>query len=218
MSEYEETKRTRLRRYPDFGSYDQATVYSIIDSAPICHISTIVDDSPYTQATVHWRDGDKLYAHGAVKNKMVQAIRAGAEACLSFTHFEGYILTRSAINHAVLYRSVVAFSRGRFIDDLEEKNTHLEAFVESVQPGRWETVRHPTEDELKRTGVVEFELKEVSAKILSKEIAPLVFPGGEMEAEEDATVSPWTGLLPYRLVPEDPIESSEISPRPGKGS
>ena len=99
----------------------------------------------------------------------------------------------------MLYRSVVAFSHGRFVDDLEEKNALLEAFIDSVHPGRWETVRHPTKDELKRTGVVEFELKEVSAKILPREITPLVFPGGEMEAEEDATVSPWTGLVPYRL-------------------
>lgn len=218
MSEFEETRRTHLRRYRDFGSYDKATIYSIVDSAPMCHISTIIDDAPYVQATVHWRDGDKVYAHGAVENKMVKAVRAGAEACLSFTHFDGYVLTRSAINHAVLYRSVVAFSQGRFVDDLEEKNALLEAFIESVHPGRWETVRHPTKDELKRTGVVEFELKEVSAKILPREITPLVFPGGEMEAEEDATVSPWTGIVPYRLVPDDPIDSSDISQPPNERS
>ncbi len=212
MSEFEQTKRTRLRRYPDFGSYDKATVYSIIDDAPLCHISTVVDETPYIQATIHWRDGDKVYAHGAMKNKMVQAIRAGAKACLSFTHFDGYLLTRSAINHAVLYRSVIAFSQGRFIDDLAERNSQLEAFMERVHPGRWETIRHPTEDELKRTGVVEFELTEVSAKILPKEITPLVSPGGEMEAAEDATVSPWTGIIPYRLVADDPIESSEVCP------
>jgi hypothetical protein len=114
----------------------------------------------------------------------------------------------------VIYRSVIAFSRGRVVEDLDEKRALLEKLVERIQPGRWQTLRQPTTEELRQTGVVEFELEEVSAKILPKEIAPLILPGGEMEAEEDASVSPWTGILPYRLVAEEPIPSSEVPPLP----
>lgn len=212
MCKFIPTDRTRVRLHNEFGNYDRDTVYAIIDDAPICHISTVIDGTPYLQATAHWRIDDKIYMHGAVKNKMVKALTKGAEACLAFTHFDGYALARSAYNHAVIYRSVIAFSKGRFVEDLEEKNSILEAFIESVQPDRWKTVRQPTTEELKMTGVVEFELKEVSAKILPQEITPVIFPGGEAEAPEDADYSPWTGVLPYKMVKEAPISSADIPP------
>ena len=121
MSEYPQTDRTRLRLYEDLGTFDKEAIHSIIDETPLCHISVIIDDAPYIQPTTHWRDGDRVFAHGAVKNKMVNAIRNGASACLSFSEFGGFILPRSGFNHAVLYRSATAFSTGRFIEDPEEK-------------------------------------------------------------------------------------------------
>jgi hypothetical protein len=210
------TARSRVRLYKEFGTYDRAEIYSIIDDAPLCHVSVVVKETPYIIPTVHWRIGDKVYIHGAVKNKAIQAIDKGSEACLAFTHFGGYVLTRSAFNHAVVYRSAIAFSKGRFVTDLAEKAKTLEAFVEHIEKGRWAEVRQPTENELKQTGVMEFELNEVSGKVLPTEITPIVFPGGELEVEEDNTVSPWTGILPYRLVKEEPIPSSAIPPLPSE--
>lgn len=214
MAEFEKTARTRLRLYRELGSYDKEQIYSCIDAAHICHVSAIVAGAPYIQTTRHWRIGDNIYMHGAATNKMVDAIRQGAEACLAFSLFDGYALTRSAFNHAVLYRSVVAFSRGRFVEDHDEKREKLRAFIESVEPGRWETIRQPTIAELEMTGVIEFELSEVSAKALLDEITPLIFPGGDFEAEEDATVDPWTGIIPYTLTQGNRVHSRDVPPLP----
>lgn len=211
MSDFEPTERTRLRLYKDFGSYERDKIYAIIDEAHICHVSAIVDGAPYIQATRHWRVGDKVYMHGAVKNKMVNAFRQGGEACLSFSLFDGYCLTRSAFNHAVLYRSAVVFARGRFVEDLNEKREYLRESIERVQPGRWAVVRQPTVEELKMTGVVEFPLVEVSAKALSLEVTPLILPGGELEKEADKDVSPWTGVIPYQLTAKEPIPSADVA-------
>ena len=64
MSDYSPTERTRLRLYHELGSYDRDLVHGIIDEAPMCHISAVVDGSPYIQATVHWREGEKVLVHG----------------------------------------------------------------------------------------------------------------------------------------------------------
>ena len=119
-------------------------------------------------------------------------------------------LTRSAFTHAVLYRSAVVFSRGRFVEDLDEKREHLRRFIESVQPGRWSEIRQPSIEELKMTGIVEFSLSEASGKALSREVTPLIFPGGELEVEADKEVTAWTGIIPFNLTRGSPIASSDI--------
>ena len=159
---YDQTERTRLRLYHDLGTFERDAILAIIDEAPMCSVSVVVDGGPYIQPTVHWRDGDKLFVHGAVKNKMVNAVRNGADACISFAHFDGFILPRSGFNHAVLYRSATLFSIGRFLEDPDEKELRLRQFVEHIQPGRWETIRPPTSNELTQTGIIEFEINEIS--------------------------------------------------------
>jgi len=210
MSDYIQTDRTRLRLYHELGSYDRDFIHNIIDEAPMCHLSAVVDGSPYIQGTVHWRDGEKVMVHGAVKNKMINAIRKGAEACLSFSHFDGYLLPRSGFNHAVLYRSVIAYAMGRFVEDLDEKREMLRLFLENIQPGRWDQIRQPSLDELKQTGIVEFQLGEVSAKSIPREMAPLLMPGGEMEDPADADYNPWTGIIPYELNAREPVSAGEL--------
>ena len=142
---------------------------------------------------------------------MINATRKGAEACLSFSHFDGYLLPRSGFNHAVLYRSVIAYSRGLFVEDLDEKREKLRLFMERIQPGRWEGIRQPSQEELKQTGIVEFELAEVSAKSIPREMAPMLMPGGEMEDPADADYNPWTGIIPYELTAGEPVSAEELS-------
>ncbi len=207
MAEFEQTERTRLRLYHELGTYDKEAIYAIIDETPMCHVSVIIDGHPYIQATVHWRDGDKVFVHGAVKNKMVNAIRKGAKSCISFAHFDGFILPRSGFNHAVLYRSATLFSAGRFIEDATEKEQRLRQFIEYIQPGRWDTIRQPSAKELTQTGIIEFELKEISGKSIPAELVPALMPGGELEDPADADYQPWTGTIPYTLVAGDPEQN-----------
>ena len=206
MSQFEQTERTRLRLYHELGTFDRDELLAIIDEIPMCSVSVVIDNYPYIQPTVHWREGDKVFVHGAVKNKMVNAIRNGAPSCISFAHFDGFILPRSGFNHAVIYRSATLFSTGRFIEDPAEKELRLKQFIEHIQPGRWETIRQPTEKELAQTGIIEFELKEISGKSIPRELVPELMPGGSAEDPADADYQPWTGILPYALVAEEPVE------------
>lgn len=197
MCEYMITKQSRVRLNPELASYDQDTVHDIIDRSKMCHVAVQSSDGPYIQASAHWRVGNKIYVHGAVKNKMLQSLLQNPDACLSFTIFDGYVYARSGFNHAVLYQSVVAYSQGKQITDDLEKLKLLEHYIEYIEPGRWASIRQPSPNELKMTGIVEFELKEVSAKILTLDLAKEILPGGSMEAEEDAAYDPWSGVVKY---------------------
>ncbi len=218
MSDHRKTPYSTVNRNPQAGAYDKSTIHALINSSPFCHVSAQVQKRPYIQATVHWREDDRLYVHGAPKNKMVRAIANGAEAALAFTHFDGYVLARSAFNHAVSYRSVTLFSRGSLVVDLVEKRRILGLFIERISPGRWRFVRQPTENELKMTGVLEFPIEEVSAKLLLQmKQLPDVMPGGKYEIEADQDYSPWTGIHPFELVRKPPLDATAINQAIGEG-
>ena len=211
MCEYVATDSSKVHRNSDFASYNKEVVWNLIDGAPYCHVSATVNGRPYIQPTVHWREDEKLYIHGALKNKMIKAIVKGAEAAIAFTHFDAYIMTASAINHGVSYRSATMFAKGRGILDLDEKERALRLFIERLSPGRWATIRPPTQDELKMTGVVEFPIQEVSAKIMMQGDQVLwVLPGGKYEIAEDKDINAWTGVYPYTLMRKDPLTTEEL--------
>ena len=206
MLDLQKNKRTRLRFSPHLGDYDQATAYQIIDSTPFCHVSALVNGQAYSQATVHWRNNNCVYMHGAVKNQIIQSIASGEPACLSFMHFDGYVMAASAINHAVLYRSVIAYSAGRLITDLEQKEQLLKSYIESIEAGRWEKIRQPSDKELKMTGLVEFDLDTLSIKCITKEDALSYLPGGEYDDPRDSAARAWTGVIPIQLRASQPIQ------------
>jgi hypothetical protein len=54
------TKRTRLARRRDRGTYERETINAILDEAFICHVGFQVDDQPYVVPTVHARIGERL--------------------------------------------------------------------------------------------------------------------------------------------------------------
>jgi nitroimidazol reductase NimA-like FMN-containing flavoprotein (pyridoxamine 5'-phosphate oxidase superfamily) len=58
-------ERTRVRRHPERGAYDRATIDAILDEALICHVGFVVDEQPYVIPTIHARSGDTIYLHGS---------------------------------------------------------------------------------------------------------------------------------------------------------
>jgi Pyridoxamine 5'-phosphate oxidase len=69
--------RTTVKRHPERGEYDRATIDAILDEALICHIGFVVDGQPYVIPTIHARDGDTLYIHGSPASRMLRSIKEG---------------------------------------------------------------------------------------------------------------------------------------------
>lgn len=196
MSQYPITPRTKLVRLPKRGSYDAATIHAILDEAPMCHIGTVLDGLPYVVPATHWRIGEELFVHGATCSRSFKALAEGAEACVTVSLADGWVLARSAFHHSVNYRSVMLFGRARLVTDMTEKSAALLALIDRVQLGRGAVVRPPNANELKATALLAFPLDEVSAKVRM---------GPPVDDAEDMSWPVWAGIIPLTLTAGDPI-------------
>jgi nitroimidazol reductase NimA-like FMN-containing flavoprotein (pyridoxamine 5'-phosphate oxidase superfamily) len=188
--EFSPTTRTTLKRLPKRGSFERRKVYEILDEGFVCHVGFVADEQPFVIPTAYGRSGDELYLHGARASRMLKALSAGADVCVTVTLVDGLVLARSAFHHSINYRSVVVFGRARLVESDEEKARALQAFTEHVMPGRWAEVRWPNAQELAATTVLALSLSEASAKIRT---------GPPIDDEEDYALNVWAGVLPIGI-------------------
>ena len=189
------TTRTSLRRLPRRGSHDRPTIDAILDEALVAHMGFALDGQPFVVPTLHARVGDEVLVHGSAASRALRALAGGAPLCLTVTLIDGLVLARSAFHHSVNYRSVVLLGQARLISDPGEKSAALEAFVERLVPGRWESVRAPTRKELKATRVLALPIDEASAKVRS---------GPPGDDPEDHALDAWAGVVPLALRADAP--------------
>ena len=201
--------RVRLRRKPDRGRYDRATIDGILDAAVVGHVGWVLDGQPYVTPTAIWRQGDRRYWHGSAASRMVRATRGGAAVCITATILDGLVLARSGLDHSVNYRSVMVLGRAYALDDEAETLAALEAFVEHLYPGRWPELRPATSSEIRQTTVLWTDLAEASAKIRAD---------GAHDEPGDETWPAWAGVIPVNLVagtpePDDHVPAGVTAPR-----
>jgi nitroimidazol reductase NimA-like FMN-containing flavoprotein (pyridoxamine 5'-phosphate oxidase superfamily) len=195
--------RTTVKRKPQRGTYDRATIDKILDEGLICHVGFTVDGQTFVLPMIHVRVGDKVYLHGSPASRTLQALTQGAEACLTVTLIDGLVLARSALHHSMNYRSVVLFGRASAVEDPVEKGAALHALTEHLIPGRWADVRVPTERELRQTHVVWLPIEEASAKVRI---------GPPIDDEADYELPVWAGVVPLRLAAGEPISDARLQP------
>ena len=200
MSQFTPTDRTQVKRLPKRGNYDRETVYSILDTAFVCHVGFSVGDQPFVIPTNYGRSGDTLYLHGSAASRMLNTLSDGVPVCVTVTHVDGLVLARSAFHHSVNYRSVVILGKAQLVEERAEKMEALRIFTEHVMKGRWNDVRIPPEQELKATTVLSVVLEEVSAKVRT---------GGPIDDEPDYALPVWAGVLPLETVAKTPLPDAQ---------
>ena len=195
------TKRTELRRIPDRGSRDWETVHQILDAGFLACVGFCVDAQPFVIPTLYGRDGEKLYLHGSAASRMLRELETGIPACVTVTLVDGLVLARSAFDHSMNYRSVVAFGTARKIEDPAQKLNSLRVISEHLIAGRWADVRKPSEKELKATTVLEFSIEEASSKVRT---------GPPLDDENDYGLPVWAGVLPLEIKSRSPISDDRL--------
>ena len=202
---YEPTERTRVRRKPGRGSHDRDLVHSILDEALVCHIGFVQDGQPYVIPTIHAREGETLYLHGARGNRTLGMLTDGAPCCLTATLVDELVLARTALHHSLNYRSVMVLGTAREVTDPDEKDRALRAVVDHVAPGRPDEIRGPDATELRSTRVLSMPIEEASAKVRT---------GPPVDEEADLDLPHWAGQLPLTLGTGNPISAPELAGDP----
>jgi uncharacterized protein len=172
----------------------------ILDAGFVAHVGFCVDGQPFALPTLYGRDGKKLYLHGSVASRMLKELEA-IPACVTVTLVDGLVLSRSAFDHSMNYRSVVAFGSARKIRDSVQKAESLRLISEHLIAGRWEDVRGPTQKELNATTVLEFPIEEASSKVRS---------GPPRDDERDYGLPVWAGVLPLETRSKAPIADDRL--------
>jgi len=186
--------RTEVRRKPNRGHYDAASIHAIIDAAFLCHIAFSDAGSTHCLPTACWRDGDFLYIHGANNSRLVNALLAG-ECSVCLSHLDGLVLARSAFHHSMNFRSVVIYGRFQAVDEISDKAAAMHAFLEHVSPGRNRDIRPANAAELAGTRILRLPLSEAAAKIRN---------WGVEDSPEDMAIPVWAGVIPLTQQPGSP--------------
>jgi nitroimidazol reductase NimA-like FMN-containing flavoprotein (pyridoxamine 5'-phosphate oxidase superfamily) len=169
-----------------------------------CHLGVIMDGAPLVLPTAYGVDLETgtdgtLYLHGSVAARSVVAAPEQT-VCVTITHTDGLVLARSAFHHSVNYRSAVIFGVPRLVTDPEEKLHGLNRIVDRLVPGRSTAVRGPNRKELAKTSVLALALTEASVKTRA---------GGANDEDEDLDLPYWTGVIPLRVVADEPITNDD---------
>lgn len=193
--EFDRTDATTLRRHPERGSYDRATVHAILDEGLVAHVGFVHEGRPVVVPMVYGRVDDAVVLHSSRASRAGAMLTSGEPLCLTVTLVDGLVLARSAMHHSMNYRSVMLFGHASEVQDPDEKARLLRAVVDHVMPGRTRACRVPDEREVAATRVLTVPLREVSAKVRT---------GGPVDSPDDLALPWWAGVVPLRLC-ADPL-------------
>ncbi|MBS1164353.1 MAG: hypothetical protein H6R00_378 [Proteobacteria bacterium] len=189
------SSRTRVNRYRWLAHYDKDTIYAILDAMPVANVGYVHEGQPIVTPTLQWREGDRIYWHGATHGRMMKAT-GEAEVCLTVSILDGLVLARAAYNFNINHRSVMVFGRPEAVVEPDEKVRLLKRFVDGYVPGQWDRLRPVTEQEVAATAILSLPLTEASAKLRV---------GPPEDNEEDYAFKVWAGVLPIGLTVGVPV-------------
>jgi hypothetical protein len=133
---------------------------------------------------------------------MLRTLKEGVDVCVTVTLLDGLVLARSAFHHSMNYRSVVILGTASVVDDRAAKLEALRALTEHIVPGRWDTIRQPSPQELVATMVLSLPLVEVSAKVRT---------GPPVDDEADYDLPVWAGVIPLQVTEGEPIPDPRLN-------
>ena len=186
-SDYDLSKKNKVRQLREKAAYDKETVHGVLDSALLAHVAFIEDGQPVVVPMLYGREGEVIYLHGARKARIIRLLKSTGTACLNVTHVDGLVFARSAFNSSMNYRSATVFGSTRLVEDYDEKLHALKVISEATMPGRWDELRASLEKEVKMTGIIELQIETASAKIST---------GMPEDEDEDYAIPVWAGVLP----------------------
>ncbi|MFB9215762.1 pyridoxamine 5'-phosphate oxidase family protein [Vibrio sinaloensis] len=201
------TKRSQVNKAQHKAVLDTEVLNQIIDESLIGHIAIVEHSGPVIIPMLAWRVDDHIYIHGANNSRLMRSLKQGAQTCVTFTLFDGWVLARSAFHHSAHYRSAVVFGGFEQVENKDEKDRVLNYFIEHIAPGRTQQVRLSSDKELAATLVLKMPLSEASVKVSNY---------GVNDDKADLDLPVWAGVLPYRTVvgPLEPVEACQSLAEP----
>ena len=189
-----------MRRGEPRARYGRDDILGILDAGLIAHVGVATPEGPLVLPMAYGHDGERLYLHGAAANHLL-GTGEGREVCVAVTHLDGLVMARTPFHNSMNYRSVVVRGRARRIDDEQGKRRALK-FVTDHVVAHWDSVRPPSQIDLRKTLVLELPLTEASAKVRA---------GDPVDEPDDIAGPWWAGVVPMTTRFDAPIASADLT-------
>ena len=159
---------TTIRRHPERDVTDEAPEF--LARGVVAHVGFVDGGQPVViPMTYHASPDDPahLYLHGSHDSRLIARLASGDPVCVAVTLVDGLVYSRTAHDHSVNYRSVVAFCRASKVQpDRDVQRRMLEAMIARYFPGRTAGVDYePIPDaHLSATAFIALDVEAWSAK------------------------------------------------------
>jgi len=208
--QYPITQRSKAKRLRERATYDVKAVYALLDASLLCHIAYVIDGQPFCTPTTFWRRGNLVVWHGSVGSRMLREQAAKhLEVCLTVSHLDSVVVTRSAFGHSVNYRSAMLFGRAELIEDPDEKLLESRLVMDHFLPGRSGLVVPPTPSEVKQVSFLKMNIDEAVVKVRN-------YPASH-EPPEHRGHKVWAGQIPIETRIREPVPCELLDPSIAKG-
>jgi nitroimidazol reductase NimA-like FMN-containing flavoprotein (pyridoxamine 5'-phosphate oxidase superfamily) len=194
--------RTELTRIPESAVRDRAALDALLDEVLVAHIGFVVDDHPVVIPTAIVRDTDRILVHGSTGSRWMRGLAAGSDASVAVTAVDALVVSRSAFESSIRYRSAVLFGRFSAVDETV-KPAVLDVVTEGLIPGRTAELRVPTPRELAATLVLEMPIAQWSMKVAQ---------GWPEDGPEDVVGPAWAGIVPIHTTYGPPEPAPDLGP------
>ena len=161
------SERTRIKNHPERAVPEETS--EILSSGMVAHVGFIENGLPYVIPLTYHYDSeqpDRLYLHGSIRSRAMEALASGAPVCVTVTLADGLVYSRKAMNHSMNYRSVVLFGTAREVTDPEVKFKLFDQMVQRYFPDRLleRDYNSPPDSDLGVTSLLEVRIEEWNAK------------------------------------------------------
>jgi nitroimidazol reductase NimA-like FMN-containing flavoprotein (pyridoxamine 5'-phosphate oxidase superfamily) len=208
--QYPITERSKAKRLRERATYDVGAVYALLDASLLCHIAYVIDGQPFCTPTTFWRRGNLVVWHGSVGSRMLR--EQGAKhlpVCLTVSHLDSIVATRSAFGHTVNNRSAMLFGRAELIEAPEERLMESRLVMDHFLPGRSGLVVPPTPQELKTVSFLKMNIEEAVVKVRN-------YPASH-EPPQHRGHKVWAGQIPIETRIREPVPCELLDPGIPKG-
>jgi uncharacterized protein len=116
---------------------NQKEIMEIIGKCQFCHVSMVgPDGKPYVIPMNFGFENGIIYLHSSRKGKKIDLLRSNPNVCIAFStdHFLRYQSEDVACSYSMKYRSVLAHGKVEFVEDTDEKTSHLRIIMKNYTP------------------------------------------------------------------------------------
>jgi len=160
--------RAALRMHRERGAPELAARF--LQAGIVAHVGIADAEGPVViPMTYHYDPATpgELYLHGAHHSRLMDAIACGERVCVTVTMTDAIILSKTALNHSVNYRSVVCFCRAAAVQPGQDRQRELlQQMIARYSAGRTVGVDYaeiPVKH-LETTAFVALDIEAMSAK------------------------------------------------------